>query len=159
MEIAYYLLLPMNDSCDVSGAGTFETRVITPDEFDAYRVLLSKKFDLIVQQVDPELRLAGKATPDVVLEDEQWELKCPNGNNAKKTIGRNINKAIRQMHNSSTPDKVNIILSALATSLPSHIVVNQARASMSKGLIDNMIVIANEGRLIRMKKDGQEEII
>lgn len=159
MEIVYYLLLPISDSCDMSGVGTFETRVITPDEFDAYRVLLSKKFDLTVQRVDPELRLAGKATPDVVLEDEQWELKCPNGNNAKKTIGRNINKAIRQMHNSSTPDKVNIILSALATALPSHIVVNQARTSMSKGLIDNMIVIANEGRLIRMKKDGQEEIL
>lgn len=90
---------------DASGIAKFETRDIKPHEFDAYRVLMGDGRDFTVKAVDADARRRGKSSPDLFMDGHRYELKCPDGANEKKTITRNINRAIEQMKNADPPAK------------------------------------------------------
>lgn len=136
-------------------SGTMElgTRAIERHEFSAYRVLASHGFSFRVNPVDEKARWGGKASPDVTLSGKRWELKCPDGANPKKTISRNLNKAVEQMRNADPPAKsMSIILSAMETPLSSSQVEYQVLRKMNEGTIDEIIVIYSEMLVKRYSK-------
>lgn len=131
-------------SCFISGTARFETRIVTPDEFDAYCALIAAAKDIVVKAVDREKRARGLSSPDLEIAGNRWELKCPTGNNPKKTIGRNLNKAIAQMNNTGRMIAVRIVLSALATAIPKEMVKYQVEQKLNEGRIDYLLVIYSE---------------
>lgn len=136
-------------------SGTMElgTRSIERHEFSAYRVLASHGFSFRVNPVDEKARWGGKASPDVTLSGKRWELKCPAGANPKKTISRNLNKAVEQMRNADPPAKsMSIILSAMETPLSSSQVEYQVLRKMDEGVIDEIIVVYSEMLVKRYSK-------
>lgn len=136
-----------------SGIATLETRAIQPHEFNAYRVLMDQGQSFTVKAVDMEARWNGKSSPDVSMEGSRWELKCPQGGNPKKTIARNINKAIRQMKNADPPAKsVKIILSCLETDMSTSDILFQVNRKMKEGEIDEMLIILSETDMRVLKK-------
>ena len=79
------------------------------------------------------------------MDGHRWELKCPDGANEKKTIGRNINKAVAQMMNADPPaSSVRIIVSGMETSLSAENIEYHVKRKMAEGKIDEMIVIYSE---------------
>lgn len=142
-----------NNNIFISGTARFETRVVTADEFDAYRVLISKSKDIIVKAVDTAKRARGLSSPDLVLNGQRWELKCPTGNNPKKTIGRNINKAIAQMNNTGSDDAIRIIISSLATPIAKADAEGQVKRKLNEGRIDDLIAIYSESDVQYYKHD------
>ena len=128
-----------------SGIAKFETREVEPHEFNAYRVLMSHGRSFTVKAVDADARSRGKASPDLLMDGHRWELKCPDGANEKKTIGRNINKAVAQMMNADPPaSSVRIIVSGMETSLSAENIEYHVKRKMAEGKIDEMIVIYSE---------------
>lgn len=136
-----------------SGTATLGTRDIKPHEFDAYRVLISHGFSFEVNPVIEANRRSGKSSPDMTMGGSRWELKCPSGSNPKKTIGRNLNKAISQMLNANPPvSSVNVVLSCLETPLSKQQVERIVELKMSEGRIDELLVIYSESEIRRYKK-------
>lgn len=137
-----------------SGTIKLGTRDVKPHEFNAYRVLSSHGFSFRVNPVKSESRRKGKSSPDVTLGGMRWELKCPDGSNPKKTISRNIDKAVGQMRNADPPaEKVNIVLSALETPLRKDQVEYQVKRKMKDGIIDEIIVVYSETLLKRYSRE------
>lgn len=138
---------------DASGIAKFETRDIKPHEFDAYRVLMGDGRDFTVKAVDADARRRGKSSPDLFMDGHRYELKCPDGANEKKTITRNINRAIEQMKNADPPAKsVRVVLSAMGTPLSRGNVLHHANKKMTEGEIDELILILSESEVVTMKK-------
>ena len=83
------------------------------------------------------------------------ELKCPTGNNPKKTISRNINKGIRQIKNMpNPPDEIRLIISGLGTPLTDDQVVYQAKRTMdnTKENLVELIIILKSGDIMHLEK-------
>ncbi|MDO4290893.1 MAG: hypothetical protein Q4C41_06670 [Eggerthellaceae bacterium] len=138
---------------NASGIMRVEARRMEHHEFNAYCVLIKRGFNLTVKGVDGMARKRGKSSPDVVLEGARWELKCPQGENARKTIRRNLTRALNQMRNADPPpSEIRIILSALETSLPRGNVEYHVRRIMDEEVIDDMIVIYSEQDVRRYKR-------
>lgn len=128
-----------------SGIAKFETREVKPHEFNAYRVLMSHGRCFTVKAVNTDARSRGKASPDLFMDGHRWELKCPDGTNEKKTIGRNINKAVAQMMNADPPaSSIRIIISGMETSLSAENIEYHVKRKMAEGKIDEMVVIYSE---------------
>lgn len=133
-----------------SGVTTLETRTIEPHEFDAYRVMMSHGFSFTVKAVDPKARQRGKSSPDLLMNNDRWELKCPSGSNIKKTINRNLNKAIVQMRKALPPAKeIKIVLSCLRTPLSRETILHNVEKKMSEGEIAELLLIVNEYEIRR----------
>ena len=84
-----------------------------------------------------------------------YELKCPTGNNPKKTISRNINKGIRQIKNMpNPPDEIRLIISGLGTPLTDDQVVYQAKRTMdnTKENLVELIIILKSGDIMHLEK-------
>lgn len=80
-----------------AGRFVFETEDLTPAERRAYSVLAQNGISGVVKAVDQKNRRARKSSPDLIIGTNRWELKCPDGDNPKKTISRNLNKARRRI--------------------------------------------------------------
>lgn len=136
-----------------SGVAHVETREVQPHEFRAYAALMASGRDIKVKAVSQRARNAGKASPDLEMGGHRYELKCPDGSNEKKTIGRNINKAVAQMRNADPPASgVRIVLSALETPLSRENVEYHVRRKMDEGGIDEIVVIFKGGAVSTYKK-------
>ena len=104
--------------------------------------------DFTVNGVKPEDRWNGKSSPDITMGEERWEVRCPSGNNKKKSILRNINKAVFRMKNANPPaKKINIAISSLETELPIDEINYQVDKRIGRGGIDAILVIEKDGRL------------
>lgn len=83
----------------------------------------------------------------------RYELKCPDGANPKKTIGRNLNTGIAQMKNADPPaESVRLILSGMETVLTRSQIEHAAKKKMNQGDIDELIVIYGESDIVTYKK-------
>lgn len=111
--------------------------------------------DFTVNGVKPEDRWNGKASPDITMGRERCEVRCPSGNNKKKSILRNINKAVFRMKNANPPaKKINIAISSLETELPMDEINYQADKRIGRGGIDAILVIEKDGRLAMHAKNS-----
>lgn len=127
----------------MSGARSFEDH-----EYRAFFAIANAGRDFTVNGVKPEDRWNGKSSPDITMGGERWEVKCPSGNNKKKTILRNINKAVFQMKNANPPaEKVNIVISSLETELSMDEINYQVDKRIGRGEIDAILVIEKDGKL------------
>lgn len=136
-----------------SGVASFETRNIEPHEFRAYVELMRDGREFTVLAVNPEARRRGKSSPDVFMGGYRYELKCPDGANPKKTIGRNLNTGIAQMKNADPPaESVRLILSGMETVLTRSQIEHAAKKKMNQGDIDELIVIYGESDIVTYKK-------
>lgn len=136
-----------------SGNAVFENRFIEPHEFNAYHAMMRNGLNFTVKAVDESARKRGKATPDVLMGGQRWELKCPTGDNAKKTIGRNLNKAVKQLSNADPPAKrINIILSGIETDIPEDQIIYLIKRKMDERKIDELLYITKSLNLMRFKK-------
>lgn len=124
------------------GSVVYETSKVTQGERDAYGVLARLGFAVVVKRVDGDARAKGRSSLDMTIDGERWELKSPTGSNEKKTITRNINKAIQQCLNAlPAPSAVRVALSCLETDLPRRTVEFWVRRKMGEGQVDELIVI------------------
>ncbi|MBQ9004472.1 MAG: hypothetical protein IJ087_21760 [Eggerthellaceae bacterium] len=134
----------------------FETTNVEAHELRAYEVLRLHGHSFRVLAVDPQARARGLSSLDMEMYGSLWELKCPRGSNAKKTITRNLNKAVLQAQHASVPiEHIRIVLSALETSLEKDDVVSIVEKKLREGKIDELILILNEDD-IRYYKKGTE---
>lgn len=142
---------------EVSGLMVTETRDIKPHEFRAYHVLMANDMNFTVRAVSAEARAAGKSSPDILLEGKIWELKCPDGKNPKKTVPRNIHKAIKQLKKADPPQtEFRVVVSALETSLSDEQVLYSVRKVVDdceENLVEVM-VIKKDGTIKRVKRSG-----
>ena len=121
----------------------------------AYYALMAKKYDFTVKAVSAEARKAHLSSPDVLYQGNVYELKCPTGNNPKKTISRNINKGIRQIKNMpNPPDEIRLIISGLGTPLTDDQVVYQVKRTMdnTKENLVELIIILKSGDIMHLEK-------
>lgn len=136
-----------------SGNAIFENRFIDPHEFNAYHAMMRNGLNFTVKAVDESARKRGKSSPDVLMGGQRWELRCPTGDNVKKTIGRNLNKAVKQLSNADPPAKrINIILSGIETDIPEDQIVYLIRRKMDEGKIDELLYITKTSSVMRFKK-------
>lgn len=104
--------------------------------------------DFTVNGVKPEDWWSSKSPPDITMGGERWEVKCPSGTNKKRTIFRNINKAVFQMKNANPPaKKINIVISSPETELSMDEINYQVDKRIGRGEIDAILVIGKDGKL------------
>lgn len=121
---------------------SYENPCMNDDERHAYEVLSRNGFSGEVREVLDEDRERGYTSPDFRIDGVRWELKCPIGSNRKKTIPRNVNKALEQLRNANPPaERMNVIVSALETGLTDAEVERSVLQIMSNGNVDEMLVI------------------
>ena len=138
------------------GEVVFETENVEPHERRAYEVLRMHGHSFRVLAVDPQARARGLSSLDIEMYGSLWELKCPRGSNAKKTITRNLNKAVLQaQHASVSIERIKIVLSALETSLEKDDIVSIVEKKLHEGKIDELILILSEDD-VRYYKKGTE---
>ena len=138
------------------GEVVFETTNVEPHELRAYEVLRLHGHSFRVLAVDPKARARGLSSLDIEMYGSLWELKCPCGSNARKTITRNLNKAVLQAQHASVPiDRINVVLSALETTLGKADVVSIVEKKLREGKIDELILILSETD-VRYYKKGTE---
>ena len=141
---------------ETSGLAVLQTRDIKPHEIRAYHALMDAKFDFTVRGVSKEARARGHSSPDLILEGNIWELKCPDGANQKKTISRNINKAMRQMLDADPPvEDLRVVISCFETPLSDEQVlyqVDRVLEDTKENLVEVMVITKNNGVVRKTKQ-------
>ena len=131
----------------------YETDCLEDHEKSAYEALSKNGIMHTVKAVLQKNRNLGKSSPDVHMNGEVWELKCPDGSNVKKTVSRNINNAIRQLKKSEPKvDEIRVILSQIESPLPLNNFKYQIQRKLKDNEIDECLLICKDGSILRFKK-------